>query len=394
MVTIDFRMNTTGLFSDIVLPTATWYEKNDLNTTDMHPFIHPLTAAIDPVWESRSDWNIFRGIAEAFSQGGGRSPRYREGSGADAARCTTRRASSPSRGSRTGSAASASRCPGRTMPAHDRGRARLPEHLQEVHRARPAAREARQRRQGHQLEHRGGSRVSAPPQSRGAGRGHHQGHAADPDRRARDRDPADAGARDQRQGRGQVVAGARQEHRARARPPRAAPRGREDPLSRSGRPAAQDHQLADLERHRVRGDHLQRRLDQRARADPLAHADRAPALLPGSPVDAGLRRGLHPLQAADRHQDHRHDHRREGQRQSAGRAQLHHAAPEVGHPQHLHRQPADADPVARRPDHLDQRDRRQTGRDRGQRLGRGLQPQRLAGRARRGQPAHPAGHDA
>jgi nitrate reductase / nitrite oxidoreductase, alpha subunit len=24
MVTIDFRMNTTGLFSDIVLPTATW----------------------------------------------------------------------------------------------------------------------------------------------------------------------------------------------------------------------------------------------------------------------------------------------------------------------------------------------------------------------------------
>ena len=63
MVTIDFRMNTTGLFSDIVLPTATWYEKNDLNTTDMHPFIHPLTAAIDPVWEARSDWNIFRGIA-------------------------------------------------------------------------------------------------------------------------------------------------------------------------------------------------------------------------------------------------------------------------------------------------------------------------------------------
>src|SRR3546814_17051276 len=68
MVTIDFRLNTTGLFSDIVLPTATWYEKNDLNTTDMHPFIHPLTAAIDPVWGSRGDWNIFRGIAESFSK--------------------------------------------------------------------------------------------------------------------------------------------------------------------------------------------------------------------------------------------------------------------------------------------------------------------------------------
>jgi nitrate reductase alpha subunit len=67
LVTIDFRMNTTGLFSDIVLPTATWYEKNDMNTTDMHPFIHPLTAAVDPVWESRSDWEIFKSIAGQFS---------------------------------------------------------------------------------------------------------------------------------------------------------------------------------------------------------------------------------------------------------------------------------------------------------------------------------------
>ena len=68
MVNIDFRMSTTSLYSDIVLPTATWYEKHDLNTTDMHPFIHPLTAAVDPAWEARSDWNIFRGIAEKFSE--------------------------------------------------------------------------------------------------------------------------------------------------------------------------------------------------------------------------------------------------------------------------------------------------------------------------------------
>ena len=61
-------MNTTGLFSDIVLPTATWYEKNDMNTTDMHPFIHPLTAAVDPVWEARSDWDIFKSIAQKFSE--------------------------------------------------------------------------------------------------------------------------------------------------------------------------------------------------------------------------------------------------------------------------------------------------------------------------------------
>ncbi len=68
LVTLDFRMSTTCLYSDIVLPTATWYEKNDLNTSDMHPFIHPLSAAVDPAWESRTDWNIFKGIAKKFSE--------------------------------------------------------------------------------------------------------------------------------------------------------------------------------------------------------------------------------------------------------------------------------------------------------------------------------------
>ncbi|HVV66080.1 MAG TPA: nitrate reductase subunit alpha, partial [Rhizomicrobium sp.] len=68
LVTLDFRMSTTCMYSDIVLPTATWYEKNDLNTSDMHPFIHPLSAAVDPVWESRSDWEIYKGIARAFSE--------------------------------------------------------------------------------------------------------------------------------------------------------------------------------------------------------------------------------------------------------------------------------------------------------------------------------------
>ncbi|HEX9329558.1 MAG TPA: molybdopterin dinucleotide binding domain-containing protein, partial [Reyranella sp.] len=66
--TLDFRMSTTCVYSDIVLPTATWYEKNDLNTSDMHPFIHPLSAAVDPVWEARSDWEIYKSIAKAFSR--------------------------------------------------------------------------------------------------------------------------------------------------------------------------------------------------------------------------------------------------------------------------------------------------------------------------------------
>ncbi|HLQ84875.1 MAG TPA: nitrate reductase subunit alpha, partial [Salinisphaeraceae bacterium] len=67
LVTLDFRMSTTALYSDIVLPTASWYEKQDLSTTDLHPFINPFTAAVDPVYESRNDWEIFKAIAEKFS---------------------------------------------------------------------------------------------------------------------------------------------------------------------------------------------------------------------------------------------------------------------------------------------------------------------------------------
>ncbi|HMM53220.1 MAG TPA: nitrate reductase subunit alpha, partial [Burkholderiaceae bacterium] len=68
LVTLDFRMSTTCLYSDVVLPTATWYEKNDLNTSDMHPFIHPLSTAVDPAWQARSDWEIYKGFAKKLSE--------------------------------------------------------------------------------------------------------------------------------------------------------------------------------------------------------------------------------------------------------------------------------------------------------------------------------------
>jgi nitrate reductase alpha subunit len=68
VVDLNFRMDTSALYSDIVLPAATWYEKADLNSTDMHSFIHPLAKAVPPCWESKSDWQIFRAIAEKFSE--------------------------------------------------------------------------------------------------------------------------------------------------------------------------------------------------------------------------------------------------------------------------------------------------------------------------------------
>lgn len=67
LVSLDFRMTSTGLFSDVLLPAATWYEKYDLSSTDMHPFIHAFNAAINPPWQARTDYDAFQKMAVVFS---------------------------------------------------------------------------------------------------------------------------------------------------------------------------------------------------------------------------------------------------------------------------------------------------------------------------------------
>ena len=67
-VTIDFRMTSTCTYSDIVLPAATWYEKYDISSTDMHPFVHSFNPAIPPPWETRTDFEAFATIARQFSR--------------------------------------------------------------------------------------------------------------------------------------------------------------------------------------------------------------------------------------------------------------------------------------------------------------------------------------
>ncbi|WP_104137498.1 nitrate reductase subunit alpha [Cryobacterium sp. Y62] len=68
MVTSDFRMTSTTIYSDVVLPPATWYEKNDLSTTDMHPFIHSFNPAIAPPWQAKTDFDIFHVLAAKISE--------------------------------------------------------------------------------------------------------------------------------------------------------------------------------------------------------------------------------------------------------------------------------------------------------------------------------------
>ena len=64
IVNTNIRMDSTALYSDIVLPSAHWYEKLDLNVAAEHTFINMTEPAIKPMWESKTDWQIFLALAK------------------------------------------------------------------------------------------------------------------------------------------------------------------------------------------------------------------------------------------------------------------------------------------------------------------------------------------
>jgi complex iron-sulfur molybdoenzyme family reductase subunit alpha len=68
VVDINYRMDTTALYSDVVLPASSYYEKTDLNSTDCHSYIHPFGKALDPLFESRTDWDIFAALAQKIGE--------------------------------------------------------------------------------------------------------------------------------------------------------------------------------------------------------------------------------------------------------------------------------------------------------------------------------------
>ena len=68
LVSADFRMTSSTLLSDVVFPAATWYEKYDLSSTDMHPYVHAFTPAITPPWEAKTDWKLFQLLSDEVSR--------------------------------------------------------------------------------------------------------------------------------------------------------------------------------------------------------------------------------------------------------------------------------------------------------------------------------------
>ena len=68
IVDINYRMDTTALYSDVVLPASSYYEKVDINTTDCHSYVHTFGKALDPLYESKTDWDIFHALAEKIAE--------------------------------------------------------------------------------------------------------------------------------------------------------------------------------------------------------------------------------------------------------------------------------------------------------------------------------------
>lgn len=85
-VDVNVRMSTTALYSDIVLPAAGYYEKRGIKWAQSYaPYIVIGDKAVEPLFEAKSEWDIFALLARkvqerARSRG---IDRYRDGFGAE-----------------------------------------------------------------------------------------------------------------------------------------------------------------------------------------------------------------------------------------------------------------------------------------------------------------------
>ena len=67
IVSVDWRMNTTGLYADYILPAAQHYEKtNQPYSSPMHLHVLLIEKAAEPPGEARSEWQIIQGLAKAL----------------------------------------------------------------------------------------------------------------------------------------------------------------------------------------------------------------------------------------------------------------------------------------------------------------------------------------
>ena len=69
IIACDFRMSTTGMHSDYILPAAAYYEKYGIrfNTSYLHYFVF-ADKATEPLGESKCEWEIYGNLAKRISE--------------------------------------------------------------------------------------------------------------------------------------------------------------------------------------------------------------------------------------------------------------------------------------------------------------------------------------
>ncbi len=297
LVTLELRMSTSAMYSDIALPAAGWYEMHDLSTTDMHSFIHPFNPAVDPPWEAKTSWNQFAAIAEKFSELAAvhlgemkdlvATPLLHDSPGeiTQAEILDWRKGETEA-------------VPGRTMPQLSVITRDFPNAYKMMTALGPLVHQVGVGSKGvvwsgkeeyAELAAKLGT-VTAPGKSHGMPSSGHQ--------QAGGRGNPAAGARDQRRNRGQILGRAREEDRPCPFPPERGAARRKNNFCRYHGPAPEDHHLAGMERHRIGNPAVFALRDQYRGKGAVQNAHRPGPVLSGPPLDARFRRGAPSLPAA------------------------------------------------------------------------------------------------
>ena len=341
-------MTSTTVYSDVVLPAATWYEKHDLNTTDMHPFVHSFNPAIAPPWQTRTDFAIFKALSEEFSRQAATHLGVRKDLvAAPLTHDTPDEYANPHGIVRDWKAGECDPVPGVSMPKLVDGGARLRRRRGEVGGAGAAGREARTAGQGHGLDAGQGGRLPAGQERRGPRRRGGRAPVAGPRRRLVRDDPR-ARRHHERPGRDDDVPAARGAHGGEAGRPRGRARGQAHHLRRHAGAARPGDHLAGVVGQRARRAALLAVHGQRRAAQTVAHAHRAPTFLPRPRLDdrAGRADAGIPPTAGHERAVRRAAPRRD--RRAGADAALPHPAQQVVDPLRVPGQPVHALAVARR----------------------------------------------
>ena len=346
LVTMEIRMSTSALYADVALPAAGWYEMHDLNTTDMHPFVHPFNPAIDPPWETRTNWEQFKTIAKAFSKLAEKHLGVRKDLVA-----TPLAHDSPAEISQPDvkdwKKGEVEAIPGKTMPSLSVATRDYPNVYRMMTALGPLTAEAGVGSKG--VSWKAGQEYEALKDILGTVK--ETGIACGAPSLETAKQVAEAILHLAPETNGETAAKAwktvEEKNRPVASPFVRKPTGGENPVRRHLRPAQKNHHIPRLERNRVRRASLFAIRDQHRRENSVPDPHRKSAIFPGSSLDARFRRAASALPPSSGHDGPRDGRGRTGTRKGTD-LELSHPALQMVDPQHLFGHFDHADPFPRR----------------------------------------------